>query len=78
MAEQAVIIDCELSVERDHTTVAGDDQRIDLGERRVGLVERTIKSLQHLPGLLESLFRNADLARDGVGLAIGKPLHRID
>ena len=78
MAEQAVVVEIELGVQRDHATVAGDDQRIDLGERRVGLVECTIQALQHLPALLETRFRNADLARDGIGLGIGEALHRID
>jgi hypothetical protein len=33
--EQRVRIEVELRIERDHAPVAGDDQRIDLRERRI-------------------------------------------
>src|SRR5438067_3015574 len=78
MADRIVVVDCELRVELDHATVAGDDQRIDLGERRIGLVECPIQPLQHLPGLPEARFRNADSARERVRLGVGETLHRVD
>ena len=70
MAEQRVGVEVELGVERDHLAVAGDDQRIDLGERRVGLDERAVERLQQSRAPAATLaVGNADLARDVVGLA---------
>ena len=40
MTEQRVRVEVELGVERDHLAVAGEDQRIDFGERCVGFDER--------------------------------------
>src|SRR5690606_18091032 len=42
MPEQRVGVEIQLRVERDHLAVAGQDQRVDLGERRVGLPERAV------------------------------------
>ena len=35
MAEHRVAVDRDLGVERDHLAVAGDDERVDLDQRRV-------------------------------------------
>ena len=68
MAEQRVAVEVELRVERDHLAVAGEDQRIDLGERRVGLVEHLVQALEQLARLRDAGLRNADPARDFVRL----------
>ena len=46
MAIERVVVERHLCVESDQFAVARDDQRIDLGERRIGLRERAIQRLQ--------------------------------
>ena len=74
----AFAIEVELGVERHELAVAGDDQRIDLGERRVGFVEQPIERFEHRARLRQQRIGNADLARDVVGLRIGEARARID
>ena len=57
--------------------VAGDDQRIDLGERGVGLVEALVERLAASSRACGTLAcGNADLARDVVGLGVGEARRR--
>ncbi len=76
--EQRVGIEVELGVERDDFAVAGDHERIDLGQRCVGLDERLVESLQHRPCLRDAGLGNADLARHIVGLGVGQAGGRVD
>ena len=46
VAEQRVVVEVDLRVERHHAAVAGDDQRVDLGERGVGVPEALVQALQ--------------------------------
>ena len=78
MTEQRVVVEIHLGVERDHVAAASQNQRIDFGERRVGLVERFIKALQRGACFRQRRFGYADLARDGVGLAVREAARRIN
>ena len=49
MAVEGVVVEIDLAVERDELAFAGDDQRIDLHQRRVGLDERPVQRLQEWP-----------------------------
>ena len=40
VAEQRVVVEVELGIDRQQLAVLGDHQRIDLGQRRIGLHER--------------------------------------
>ena len=78
MTKKRVGIKVELGVERDDFAVAGQDQRIDFGKRRVGFVERAIQALEHRARLRHAAVGNADLARNVVGLLGGESLRWID
>ncbi len=78
MAEQRVIVEIHLGVERDHVAAVGKNQRIDLGERCIGFVECLVEPLQHEPRFRERRFGDADLARDVIGLAALQARHRVD
>ena len=73
VAEQRVRVEIELGVERDDLAVAGEDQRVDLGERRVGLVEQAVEAVEHGARLRQARIGDADLAPDVVGLRVGQP-----
>jgi len=45
-AEQGVRVEVHLGVERHHAAVAGQDQRVDLGKRGIGLPESLVQPLQ--------------------------------
>ena len=68
VAIERVIVEVHFGVERDQPAVAGDDQRIDFRERRVGFDERAIERLQETarrPGLLGAEAQaESELARD--------------
>ena len=78
MAKERVVVEIHFGVERDHLTGTGQNQRIDLGKRRVGLVERLVKSLQRRPRFGDRISGNADFACDIVALAILQAGSRID
>ncbi len=71
VAEERVVVEVDLGVEGQHAAVARHDQRIDLGERGVGLPEGPVEPLQKAARLAGERFRHADQAGelDGVGLA---------
>ena len=58
--------------------VAGQDHRVDFRQRSIGVPERAVQALQDLARLRQAGFRNADLARQVIRLAIREPLRRID
>ena len=49
MAIERVIVKGHFCVESDQFAVARDDQRIDLGERRIGFVERAMQAIAGTP-----------------------------
>src|SRR5207237_1480637 len=51
MAKERIAVEVDLRVERQHPAVAGEDERIDLRERRVALVEGAVESLHQAPRL---------------------------
>ena len=52
VAEERAVVDGELRVERLHLTVRRDDQRVDLGQHRVGLDEAAVELLDDRRDLL--------------------------
>ena len=48
VAEQRVVVEVHLGVERDHVARAGDDQRVDLDQRAVELDEGLVEAAHHL------------------------------
>ncbi len=44
VAEQRVVVEIELGVEREHASIAGENQRVDLGQRGIALVEGAIQA----------------------------------
>ncbi len=54
VAEQRVVVEIDLGIERQHIAGAGDDQRVDLDDRGVKLLERMRQRL-------DELGRDADL-----------------
>ncbi len=77
MAEQRVVIEVHLGVERHDLAVAGQDQRVDFRERRIGVVECLVQRLEEIPRLRNAVTRHADLARDVFGVLVGKALEGI-
>ena len=51
MPVERVVVEVHLGVEREQAAVFGDDERIDLDERRVGRVERLVERRHQLAGL---------------------------
>ena len=78
MAEQRVVIEIEFCIQRNHGAAAGQNQRIDFRERGVGFIKRLVEPLQRGTRLRDRGLRNADLARDVVGLGIFQSSARID
>ena len=52
VAEERVVVDGELRVERTHLALGRDDQRVDLAEHRVGFDERGVEALDDRGDLL--------------------------
>ena len=48
MPEERVVVEGHLGVEREQVAAGGDDQRIDLDERRVGADERVVDAPREL------------------------------
>ena len=78
MAEERVVVEVELRVQRDHPVIAGEDQRIDLGERGIGRVKALVQRLEQRASLRQRGLRDADAERDFVRIRIGEALRRID
>ncbi|MNC87936.1 hypothetical protein D3C83_37130 [compost metagenome] len=77
MAEQRVVVEVHLGIERHHLLVAGNDQRVDFRERCVGVVEGLIQCLQEIARLCHAFLRHADLAGDVLGVIVGNTLGGI-
>ena len=54
MAEQRVVVEIQLGVERQHLAVAGEDQRIDLGERGIAFDEGPVQAVHELARLRDA------------------------
>ena len=68
VAEEGVVVEVDLGVERHHVARAGDHQRIDLGERRVRLQIGVHEPGDQLRGLGRRLPFEAEAAGHGAGL----------
>src|SRR5690606_39663438 len=68
LAEQRVVLDVDLRVERDEVPVAGDDQRVDLDEARVALDEELHELRQELMQLLLLVWIEPEPEADPPGL----------
>src|SRR5690606_23509264 len=71
-------VEVHLRVERQHLAVAGDDQRVDFGQARVGFPECLVQRLQHLTALVDGALGNTDLAGNVFGFGVGQTGERID
>ena len=68
VAEQGVVVEVDLGVERDHVPLLGDRQRVDLGQRRVLLQEDPGQRRHDLLGLRDLVAGEARLERQPAGL----------
>ncbi len=75
---KCVVVEVHLGIERDHIAAAGENQRIDFHQRRVGFPERLVQAFQYRARLRHACVGNADLACQVVGLRIGQSLLRVD
>ncbi len=75
---ERVVVEVHLGIQRNHVTVAGEDQRIDFRERRVGFPECLVQAFQDRARLRYASLRNPDHARQVVSLRIGQALLRVD
>ena len=78
MAEERVVVEVDLRVERDDAVVAGHDERVHLEERAVALVEALVESLEELARLRHERRGHADAPRDLVGVLVGEAGEGID
>ncbi len=78
VAKERVVVEVELGIERHHASVAGDNQRVDLGERGVGRVEALVQRLEERTALRSRPIRNADARGNLVGVDVVQALRRVD
>ena len=63
VAVQRVVVEVHLRVEREQVAALGDDQRVDLEDRRVGRDEGVVERQHHLDALLERVAGQAERER---------------
>src|SRR5258708_10521725 len=78
MGEQRVVVEGDLSVEREQTPVRSRDERVDLDQGGVGVEKGLVKAGQELYGRIDLLWLQAEFERDLPGLERLKPHARID
>ena len=78
MTEQGVRIEVELGVQRDDLAVAGQDQRVDFGQRCVGVPERLVQALQDRACLRQRSSGHADLRGEFIRFRIFQTDRRVD
>ena len=60
---ERVVVEVHFRVQRDHLAAAGEDQRIDLHQRRVGFPESLVQTLENRARFRHAGIGNADPAR---------------
>ena len=55
MAEERVVVEIELGVEREQPTVGARDERIDFDQRSIGLEKGTVQASKELDGRVDLL-----------------------
>ena len=78
VAEERGVVDRHLGVEGDHVAVLGHDQRVDLDQGRVALVEGGVELHQHLGGLLAGVLGDAGVGDQRGGLGLAEALAGLD
>ena len=78
MAEEAVVVEADLGVEREEPAVARDDQGVDLGERAVGLDEAAREGGHEADRLRHLLLREAETERESPRLIRREADRRVD
>ena len=78
LAKEGVAVEVHFSVEGEHLALFGDDQRIDLGQRRVALFKGAIKPLHGADELTRELSGNPQSKSDAPALKRRQTDHRID
>ena len=78
VAEQGVVVEVELAVERQHVAAGRDDQRVDLGERGVGVDEELDEVLEERRPLLGRIAGEAERLADLPRLEIGQAEADVD
>ncbi len=78
VAEERVVVDVHLGVERQQVAALGHDERIDLEERRVGRDERVVERTHQLDGLLDGVARQPQRERQLASLEGLQAQGRVD
>ena len=76
VAEERDVVDRHLGVERDDVAVGGDDQRVDLDQRRVVGVERRVELDQHLGDPVDDVLVDAWRRRASSARVVGSRARR--
>ena len=78
VAVEGGVVDRHLGVEGDHVAVLGDDQRVDLDQGGVALVEGVVELDHHLRRLLAGILVDAGVGGQGARLRLAEALVRLD
>ena len=78
VAEQGVVVEIELAIERQHVAAGRDDQRVDLGERGVGVDEELDEVLEKRRPFLGRIAGEAERLADLPRLEIGQAEADVD
>ena len=78
VAEQRVVVEIDLGIEREQAAIGGGDERIDLHQRSVGVLESLVQAGHELHGLIDLLRLQAELERHLARLKCFQAHARID
>ena len=78
MAERGVVVEIELAVEGQHVARGRDDQRVDLGQRGIGVDEQADEVLEERRALLRRVAREPERLADLPGLEVGQAEADVD
>ena len=76
--KQCIRIEVHLRIEHDQLAVAGQHQRIDFRQRRIGFPERFVECLENCARSRNAGGWYADLERDVIGVALAQPERLLD
>ena len=78
MAEQRVVVERDLRVERAQLALGRDDQRVDLDEHRVLGHERLVELGEHRSGRADEVLRDAGVEREAPAVEVLEAEQRVD